>query len=303
MKNTGLILKFIAVLLFITFSGCEKENIPFLQKDKSPSSLEQSKSDNSKDIDRKSGISNVNQSDVSGRELKITGNDITVRMIVKTGTMSVETDNYDEAEKRISEIVKKYNGYVFGSSSSVNSGGKKQGSIILKIPSDKFDYIIPEISQTGKVMSRNISSSDVTEEYIDLEARMKTQKELEQRLLKLITEKAAKLSDIIEIENKISEVRRNIESTEGRMKFLRSQSDLSTLTVSVYEHSLLETSSGGGFFYELGQGLKKGLKGFTQVASGSIAILVALLPVFIIVYIVFVIIRKIIIKHRTKTVK
>ena len=208
------------------------------------------------------------------------------RMIIRTGSMSVEVDSYDETEAKIKDIVKNYGGYLTNSTSKLNADGKKQGSITIRVAAEKFDDMISELSKIGKVMNQNITGKDVTEEYMDAEARLKTQRELESRLLKLLAEKTARLTDVVEVEQKLANVRENIEKTEGRMKYLKDQASYSTFTVSVYEPSLLTTSSGGGFFYELGQGVKKGLSGFTSVLRGLITVIIALSPIIIIVLII-----------------
>lgn len=145
------------------------------------------------------------------------------RLIIRTGIVSIETDNYYNAEKKIKEKAVFYTGYITGSNSNQNVSGKLQGSVTVRIPSDKFDNFIEDIKSAGKIISQNISGSDVTEEFIDLEARQKTQRELEKRLLDLLSGKTAKLTDIVEVEEKLSAVRENIEKKEGRMKFLKSQ--------------------------------------------------------------------------------
>lgn len=208
------------------------------------------------------------------------------RMIIRTGTMSLEVDSYNETEAKIKDIVKNFGGYLTNSTSKLNADGKKQGSITIRVATEKFDAMIEELSKTGKVMNRNITGKDVTEEYMDADARLKTQRELESRLLKLLAEKTARLTDVVEVEQKLANVRENIEKTEGRMRYLKDQASFSTLTVSVYEPSLLTTSSGGGFFYELNQGVKKGLSGFTSVLRGLITVVIALSPVIIIVLII-----------------
>lgn len=220
------------------------------------------------------------------------------RMIIRTGSLSIEVDKFDDAENKINDVVKKYSGFIANSKSTVNSSGNKSGTITVKVPADKYDALIAEVTKIGKVMSQNIQANDVTEEYVDLESRLKTQKELEQRLIKLLNEKASKLSDVIEVEEKLASVRQKIESFEGKMKLLKSQSDLSTLTISVYEPSMISTSSGGGFFYELGQAVKKGLSGFTNVLAVSITFLIAIIPLAGFALIIFWIIRKIIRKRR-----
>jgi uncharacterized membrane protein len=203
------------------------------------------------------------------------------RMIIRSGTMSMEVDKYDETENKVKDIVKGFGGYVTNTSSTLNANGKKQGTVTVRVASDKFDAAIAEISKLGKVMNQNITGKDVTEEYMDADARLKTQRELESRLLKLLAEKTARLTDIVEVEQKLSGVRENIERTEGRMRYLKDQASYSTLIISISEPGLLVISAGGGFFYEMGEAFKKGLKGFTTVLSGMITVIIALLPLII----------------------
>jgi hypothetical protein len=218
------------------------------------------------------------------------------RMIIRSGTMQTEIDNFTESEAKVKQIVTNFNGYVTNSTSQLNASGKKQGTITIRVSSDKFDGMLDELGKIGKVVNQNISGKDVTEEYMDAEARLKTQRELESRLLQLLAEKTANLTAVVEVEQKLSSVRENIEKTEGRMRYLKDQSAYSTLTLSLYEPAILNTSSGGGFFYEIGQGVKRGLNGFTSVISGIITVVIALSPVLAIlglaIYITIRIIKK-----------
>jgi hypothetical protein len=206
--------------------------------------------------------------------------------------MNLEADNFNDTESKIKQTVNNVNGYITNSTSQTNASGKKQGSITIRVASAKFDELIVELAKVGKVMNQNISGKDVTEEYMDAEARLKTQRELESRLLKLLAEKTARLTDIVDVEQKLASVRENIEKTEGRMRYLKDQAAYSTLTVSVYEPSILNTSTGGGFFYELGQSISKGLTGFTKVLSGIIIFVIAFSPVLAIVLVGLYFIRR-----------
>lgn len=221
-------------------------------------------------------LSNVRDADI--KQVSNTP-EIVNRMIIKTGTMNLETEKYDETINQISEYVKNTGGYITNSNTSVNASGKKFGAVTIRIFSEKYDAMLKDMGNFGKILNSQINGNDVTSEYIDLQARMTTQSELEKRLLTLLNEKTAKLIDVVEVEEKLAEVRESIEQTQGRMKYLKNQSDFSTLTVSVYEPSLMTTSSGGGFFYEIGRGFSKGLKGFTEILSGMITFSIALLPV------------------------
>lgn len=288
MKNKNLILFLLSAILILSFAACENKSDRELsttqQSDESGTNYDKSAPMRMETLQKETGQTNTTQPDEKIDDSK--------RLVVKSGKMSLEVDKYDDAEMKITGITNKYGGNISTSASSMSSSGKKQGTITVRIPADKFDAFVPEISQIGKVMSQNINASDVTEEYIDLEARLKTQKELEQRLYDLLKTKASGLSDILEIENKLADVRSKIESTEGRMKYLMSQASFSTLAISVYEPNLLETTSGGGFFDEIWDAIKSGLRGLTGVIKFIIIAFIALLPFLIIAYIIYIIIRK-----------
>ena len=289
MRTIKLYLVLSVLFAFLTVGCEEKSDKHSLDVDKSLESKQESGAKNNESpLMKSSNLSEIKSvTDDKLPEIK------DQRMIIKTGSLSLETEKYDNAETKILNIVKTHGGFISNTKSSLNTSGNKSGTIIAKVPADKFDLLVTDVSSIGKVMNQSIQASDVTEEYVDLESRLKTQKELEQRLLKLLNEKAVKLSDVIEVEEKLASVRQKIEGIEGKMKLLRSQSDLSTLTINVYEPSMISTSSGGGFFYELGQAVRKGLSGFTGVLAVSITILIAIIPILIIAYVIYRVIKAI----------
>lgn len=304
MKNSKSSILWLLLSFLILLPGCFKDkeaprtNQQVIPEDKEMTKTEQVKGDTKmsptvQQTDKQPGNLNIIE---QGTQIK----EISKRMIIRTGTMSVEVDKFDDAAGKVMEIVKRNNGFISNTTSTLNSSGKKQGTLVLKVPADKYEALISEVSTVGKVMNQNINANDITEEYIDLEARQKTQKELEQRLLKLLSEKTARLTDVVEVEQKLASVRQVIESIDGRMRYLKNQSDMSTLTLSLYEPAILQTSSGGGFFYELEQGVKKGLRGFTEILSGLITLFIALLPIIILIIIILWIIRKIIKNRKQK---
>lgn len=294
MKKINLFCAILFVVITAFFAGCKSEyksediNAPTDKPGQLSGTNKESAPKTVTDLNEKSDdISQVNykqQTDNFNTQDK--------RMIIRSGTMNLEVDKYDDTESKIKEITNRFNGYITNTTSSLNASGKKQGTITIRVASDKFDGLLTELSKIGKVMNQNISGKDVTEEYMDSEARVKTQRELENRLLKLLQEKTARLTDVVDVEQKLAGVRENIEKTEGRMRYLKDQASYSTLAVSVYEPSMLVTSTGGGFFYELGRGFEKGLTGFTSVLSALITFIIAFLPILIILYLIFILVRK-----------
>lgn len=204
------------------------------------------------------------------------------RMIIKSGEMSIETDNFEETERRIIETVKSFNAYIVSSSSQLNLAGKKQGNLTIRVAFSEFDNLVSSLKQINKLVNLNVTGRDVTDEYIDLEARLKTQRELEARLLKILQEKTTNLNSILEVETKLASVREKIEKTEGGLKYLQNQTAYSNIKVSFYEPSILETSSGGGFSYEIRESITRGLTGLTKVMSGMITFLITNSPLLVI---------------------
>ena len=308
MKNLKSVSFFLFLSLFAIYTGCQNKDNKEVNIT-SPQTTTTENNDAVKFNESKSeqintgylaDIFDEKKKTVAVNEKSAQNINVTKRMVVKSGMMSMEIEKYDEAALRVNDITKKFGGYISKTTSSQNNSGKKQGTLAIKVPADKYEDLISEVSGIGKVMNQNINANDITEEYIDLEARLKTQKELEERLLKLLADKTARLTDVVEVEQKLASVRQVIESIDGKMRFMRNQSEMSTLTLSLYEPAILTTSSGGGFFYELGQGIKKGLSGFTNILAGMITIIIALLPVIIFVFIIYWIIRRIIKKRKQK---
>jgi len=276
----------------------------FYKTDAPPPSTTNNESSPKKDADDITG-KNENKLDGSLKQISYqqpteNTNPQDKRMIIRTGTMSIENDSFDETELKAKEIAKNLGGFITNSTAQVNQSGKKQGTLTIRVQADKYDALLAELAKTGKVMSQNITGRDVTEEYVDAEARLKTQRELETRLLQLLAEKTANLTAVVEVEQKLANVRENIEKTEGRMRMLKDQASFSTITLSIYEPAILNKSS-GGFFYELERGFEKGLTGFTKVLAGIITFVIAMAPILAILgFIVYIVIR--VIKKR-KVVK
>lgn len=168
------------------------------------------------------------------------------RKLIKEGRVEFETDDLNSTRESIFEAVKKYKGYV-SSDQEFKSPGRKSNTVIIRVPAHNFDNLLSDATQGVKRFeSKEINVKDVTEEFLDIQARLKTKKELEQRFIDLL--KVAKnVTEILEIEKQIGELRSDIESIEGRLKYLQNRVSFSTLTMSFYETIPNETAFGQKF--------------------------------------------------------
>ncbi|WP_025125549.1 DUF4349 domain-containing protein [Myroides odoratimimus] len=191
--------------------------------------------------------------------------DITVpeRMIVKEGNIRFETSNAQETRANIVASSKKLNGYLSQDTSNVY-GNRTEHTIVIRVPAKNFETLLEGVTQTAtKVDSKNINALDVTEEFIDIEARIKTKKEIEERYKELL-KRANTIDDILRIERELGALRADIESFEGRLKYLKSRISLSTLTVTFYEKGESTT----GFGYEISSAFGSGWSNLLSFVIG-----------------------------------
>src|SRR5690606_24485640 len=156
-------------------------------------------------------------------------------------------------------------------------------NISIRIPADNFDNFIEEITLGVEHFDRKeINVQDVTAEFVDIEARLKTKKELENRYVEILKQ-ANTVSEILEVERQIGDLRAEIESFEGRLKYLNNQVSYSTLNVRIYE-----TLSG---HTEFGKKFKEGFKNGWDNLMLFFVLLVNIWPFIFIVFGLIIIIR------------
>src|SRR5690606_25782793 len=178
-------------------------------------------------------------------------NESVERKLIKEGRVEFETNNLNKTRKTIFEAVNKYKAYV-SSDQEFKSPGRKSNTVIIRVPADSFDNLLNDATKgIEKFESKEITVKDVTEEFLDVEARLKTKKELELRYIDLLKQ-AKNVTEILEIEKQMGELRTEIESIEGRLKYLQNNVSFSTLTMTFYETIPNET--------EFAQKFKNGFK-------------------------------------------
>lgn len=181
------------------------------------------------------------------------------RKIIKEGSIDFETTDIAKTRNIIDEAIKKLGGYI-SEENEYTQGNRISQNLIVRIPADKFDELVSEISKGVKRFERkSIQLKDVTEEYLDIELRLKIKKETENRFRELLT-KANTVNEILSIEKQKGELRADIESIEGRLKYLQNQISFSSLSVTFYE--LISTPV--GFSSGLGVSLQNGWNNFIK---------------------------------------
>jgi len=156
------------------------------------------------------------------------------RMLIWKASLSVEVADVKASVQQAADIVTSANGYIERKSDH----GDKSTSLTLRVPSNDLKEIVEKIAEIGTVTSRYLSSKDVTEEYIDVEARLKNKIVLRDRLQKLL-DKAEGVKDVLAIEKELNRVQGDIDSMQGRLKSLKGSVDLAELDVQFRRKKIL----------------------------------------------------------------
>lgn len=168
------------------------------------------------------------------------------RKLIKEGRVEFETDDLSTTRKAILKAVTKYKGFI-ASDQGFTSTDRNSNTIVIRVPADSFDNLLADATLgVEKFESRDIDVKDVTAEFLDIQARLKTKRELELRYLEILKQ-AKTVTEILEIEKQAGELRSEIESIEGRLNYLENKISLSTLTMVFYEYIPNRTEFGQKF--------------------------------------------------------
>ena len=161
----------------------------------------------------------------------------TERMIVRTGNMSLVVEDVPIALDKIAALADGFGGYVI-SSKRWGEGERFVGDIAIRVPAEHFDDAMRALRELAvEVTSESTSSKDVTEEYVDLSAKLHNLEATEEQLLKIM-EKAEKVEDILAVQRELSNIRGEIEQTKGRMQYLEQTSATSLIEVHLEQAKL-----------------------------------------------------------------
>lgn len=206
--------------------------------------------------------------------------------LIKESYLRFETQDLEATYANISKFVQQNQGFIQDDVSD-KSYNQLSRRLIIRIPTNKFQNTIDAISKDVKYFdTKQITSKDVTEEFIDLEARLKAKQTLEARYLELLN-KANSVKDILEIERELSTIREEIESKQGRLKYLENKVSQSTLTVEFYK-----TTSDDDVTVSYGQKMKNAFAAGFNALSLFLLGLLHIWPFILIIFIGFFILKR-----------
>ncbi|MCU9613043.1 DUF4349 domain-containing protein [Caldibacillus lycopersici] len=210
----------------------------------------------------------------------------TERKIIYTANLQIEVKEYQQALEDITEQVTASGGYIVSSTMYEDTeADATNGELMVRIPQDKYPTFIDEVEQlSSKVLESSVTGQDVTEEYIDLESRLKSKRVVEARLLTFM-EQAEKTEDLLAISDDLAAVQEDIETIIGQMNYLANRSDLATITINMYEKNVTIGGLGDdelNTWEKTVEQLKKSVNFLLHMFSGLVVLLIGNIPIFII---------------------
>jgi hypothetical protein len=208
------------------------------------------------------------------------------RKIIRNADLTIEVDSTTQAQQQVTTIAELSGGFVVTSESKQrdNQDPAKRAidiKLVVRVPSAQFNSALQQIEKLASNMpQRNVTGQDVTEEFIDLEARIKTQKALELQFLDIMRQ-AHKVDDALEVHRQIADVRTEIERLEGRKRFLENRSSLSTITVNIQTPMPIVVVSASGFGHTVREAVSEALDLATGIVLFFVRFVIVITPVLV----------------------
>ncbi|MGD9722333.1 MAG: DUF4349 domain-containing protein [Pirellulales bacterium] len=157
------------------------------------------------------------------------------RKIIYNATIDLVVEDFAGVGERVLALVKAHEGYIASSNLAGASGENRRATWSIRIPVERYEVFLNAAKGLGELTNAGTTSHDVSEEYYDVEARIRNKTKEEERLLALLEQRPGKLEDVIAIERELSRVREELERMQGRMRVLTDLTALTTVNLSIVE--------------------------------------------------------------------
>ena len=202
------------------------------------------------------------------------------RKIIYTAGMVIVVKDLEEVIPRIESLVAEHKGFIARSEITGDIGSRRTATYTLRVPVDALQPAREVLLSLGSLERNALDSQDVTEEYVDVQARLKNFKEQEDKLNELLKEKRKeeKLEDIIKVSDRIAEVRRDVERVQGRLNYLSTMTTLATINLTLREIKDYKPPTAPTFWNRITSRFGTSWEALVDFCQELVLILVGLVP-------------------------
>ncbi|MBX2875643.1 MAG: DUF4349 domain-containing protein [Saprospiraceae bacterium] len=159
----------------------------------------------------------------------------TQRKVIKTADFGIKVKQVEQSTKRIEEMVAAHEGFM-SALNMTNSTYRITNQLTIRVPANRFEELMTAIEAESIYTDyRRINAKDVTEEYLDIETRLNTKKQVRDRYVAILRDKAKTVEEVLKAEEAIRVIQEEIESREGRLNYLKNRVSLSTINLEIYQ--------------------------------------------------------------------
>ncbi|HEY5945022.1 MAG TPA: DUF4349 domain-containing protein [Kofleriaceae bacterium] len=155
------------------------------------------------------------------------------RKVIRTGRIDLVVKTYDDARAKLDSLLAAAGGYVDSTQVRHQQGDVSSATLVLRVPQEAFGQLVPKLKELGEVAAESTNAEDVSDQYVDVSARLASAKTLEKRLLEIAADRASGVEALLAVERELARVRGEIESYEGRLRQWNDQIAMSTLTLAL----------------------------------------------------------------------
>ncbi len=222
------------------------------------------------------------------------------RKLIRKLSLHAETENYTDLLTQIENRVFVCGGYIESMEANTRySSSSRYANLTIRVPADKLDEFAGYVGEVSNIVYRSESSQDITTTYVDTQSRRDALKTEHDRLLELL-EQANSLDEILRIENRLTEVRYQLQSIESQLRSYDNLVDYATITLNISEVEVYTKVEEKGFWEELGDGFLQSLKGAWEVVTEGFTFVVLALPYLLLLSIIPVIVLLVLFIRRKK---
>ncbi|TBL78144.1 DUF4349 domain-containing protein [Paenibacillus thalictri] len=203
------------------------------------------------------------------------------RKIMYKANLVMRTDNYGEARTKVQDVVALSGGYVLQFSENTGTN-EKSGNFTIKVPASGFSSLLDKLETISLFSQRSVQGQDVSEEYVDLDSRLKAKQVVETRLLSFM-EKATKTDELLAFSNELAKVQEEIERMKGRMRYIDQNVAMSTIELRLYQKAEAASSFGlsdaSPFGKRIGGALDFSISAIVTIVQSLVLFIVGALPI------------------------
>jgi hypothetical protein len=205
--------------------------------------------------------------------------------VIKTGDLTVRVgeDRLQGALSEAVDVARSHGGFVL--STEVEEDGDRSGTIVLRVPAESFEEAMADARALGEVVREQVSGEDVTQEFVDLDARLRNFEAQESVLLDLMAESAT-VADTLRVQRELQDVQLEIERLRGRLRYLRDQTDLSTITLRLRESDPVVAGTG-----LLDKAWRRAVDTFNTIVSAIVVGLSVAIPISLFLVVLLLIVK------------